>query len=485
MAFKRLLYSPFFYTLLIFVGFFSFNKLIDLDLGFHLAQGRYFFENNFSLPKTEVFSYTMEGRPNIIISWLFDVLFYGAYLWGGFWALSFWKAIVVVSIVGLFILRLISILRVRKIEISEWFLYASSLLFLISTFSWINIERPHALGYIYFSLFLWIFFLFIENAKKWHWLVLLLIQILWANTHTSFASGIGFTGLFWLGLVIEYMWASEVPKLKKIINIFNDRTSEAQNIRNVFLLIVLQVLVSCINPYGIFIYLNVLKASFSSNLHLIRELWPIEPQDLLTARGIFFFLGIFPFCRFIIRRDFKMALTYLAFLILGFRTGRLFFDFIVFSAPITMAEIFQILPKKISQKSLLGLILTLILVIYFIGNTSKIFERGSGISYNSLPVDAPQFILKEKIIGPMFNSYGLGSHLIWGLYPNYQVYLDGRAPVYDQKENNIITEYYSILGSVDEWKKATDKYGFNFAVVDWPFMVGDKIYNTTAKNLSP
>lgn len=472
---KRYLYSPSFYILLLIAGYFSFTKLIDLDLGFHLAQGKYFFENHFSLPRVEIFSFSKAGQPNVIISWLFDVLFYGTYLLGGLLALSLWKAIMVSSIVALFIFRLEVLNRIKKINVSRWWIYGAAALFLIATYNWINVERPHVLGYVFFSLFLLIFSLFVEKPKKWHWISLVVIQILWANTHTSFASGIGFTGLFWLGLVIEYFFKS------------NLRTSQDLNlciIKKVFVLEFLQAVVSIINPYGIFIYLNVFKASLSSNLHLIKELWPMEPQELLTLRGIFFFLAIIPMARFLARKDFKMIFTYLAFVILGFKTGRLFFDFVVFSSAFTFAEIFELVPAWVRENNKIAFWPALFLLIYFGGSLSKSFDHGIGISENTLPVKTADFILEHKIPGPMFNAYGVGSYLIWRLYPNYQVYIDGRAPVYDQPPNNIITEYYAVLGSVDEWKKAAQKYNFNMAVVDWPFVVDGKLYNTTEKNLN-
>jgi hypothetical protein len=50
--------------------------------------------------------------------------------------------------------------------------------------------------------------------------------------------------------------------------------------------------------------------------------------------------------------------------------------------------------------------------------------RGAMWNY---PVDATEFLIKHNIRGKMFNTYGQGGYLIWRLWPQLQVFSDGRA----------------------------------------------------------
>jgi hypothetical protein len=51
----------------------------------------------------------------------------------------------------------------------------------------------------------------------------------------------------------------------------------------------------------------------------------------------------------------------------------------------------------------------------------------------TFPKAAVDWMLANKPEGNLFNSYGWGGYLIWRLYPEYRVYIDGRADVYGDK----------------------------------------------------
>ena len=64
------------------------------------------------------------------------------------------------------------------------------------------------------------------------------------------------------------------------------------------------------------------------------------------------------------------------------------------------------------------------------GITSK--STGSTASSSAVPIGstrrrATDFLLQHHIKGKIFNTYGQGGYLIWRLWPDQQVFLDGRA----------------------------------------------------------
>ena len=75
---------------LLYAGLAGLRTVGDFDLGWQLATGRYVVQQR-QIPSTDLFSYTARGN-----EWIYPpfsgVLFYGAYLLGGFAAISWLSA---------------------------------------------------------------------------------------------------------------------------------------------------------------------------------------------------------------------------------------------------------------------------------------------------------------------------------------------------------------------------------------------------------
>jgi hypothetical protein len=76
------------------------------------------------------------------------------------------------------------------------------------------------------------------------------------------------------------------------------------------------------------------------------------------------------------------------------------------------------------------------------------------------PETASEFIVSEHIQPPMYNFYTWGGFLIWRLYPEYKVFIDGRA--LDDDVNRIAD---GILKTFPDWDRQLDAYDINFIVV--------------------
>jgi hypothetical protein len=72
-----------------------------------------------------------------------------------------------------------------------------------------------------------------------------------------------------------------------------------------------------------------------------------------------------------------------------------------------------------------------------------------------------KFILANKPHPPMYNYYTWGGYLIYSLYPEYRVFIDGRAI-----DNRMTTTADNILKSRPSWKRSLDSgYGINFIAI--------------------
>jgi len=62
----------------------------------------------------------------------------------------------------------------------------------------------------------------------------------------------------------------------------------------------------------------------------------------------------------------------------------------------------------------------------------------------------------------MYNSYELGGPIIFSLYPEYKVFIDGRIDVYGEK---IVNDYYNIRYG-ENWIGLIEKYNIDFFIID-------------------
>jgi len=87
-----------------------------------------------------------------------------------------------------------------------------------------------------------------------------------------------------------------------------------------------------------------------------------------------------------------------------------------------------------------------------------------GISGSRYPEKAASFMLKNRIKGPVFNSFNIGAYLIWRLYPSYKVFVDGRTEVYGKE---FMDDFAHSINDLKRWKGLDDRYGFNAVILDY------------------
>ena len=111
-------------------------------------------------------------------------------------------------------------------------------------------------------------------------------------------------------------------------------------------------------------------------------------------------------------------------------------------------------PQKQSNSIHLISIAAIILLSVIIGQrfiqTNANQQKAEELAF---PKAAADWIIENKPEGKMFNAYNFGGYLIWKLYPEYQVYIDGRADLYG---TDFVTNYMDIYTSKPGWEKKLD-----------------------------
>ena len=83
--------------------------------------------------------------------------------------------------------------------------------------------------------------------------------------------------------------------------------------------------------------------------------------------------------------------------------------------------------------------------------------------HEGLPAKAVQFIQEDKPAGPLFNSYNWGGYLIFKLWPDYPVYIDGRTDLYDDA---FIRRYLDVVAGGEGWQQTLDEDGINLVLIE-------------------
>ncbi len=88
------------------------------------------------------------------------------------------------------------------------------------------------------------------------------------------------------------------------------------------------------------------------------------------------------------------------------------------------------------------------------------------------PEGAVEWIFKNKPEGKMFNSYNWGGYLIWRLYPDYPVSIDGRADLYGEK---MLTNYFDIYTAKSGWEEKLRQENIRYILVETDSRLKDAI----------
>ena len=126
--------------------------------------------------------------------------------------------------------------------------------------------------------------------------------------------------------------------------------------------------------------------------------------------------------------------------------GRNFGPFALVAAPVLSRHVSAILtrwgwtsrqrPRAVGRLSTVLSVVNIVLLIVCVGLAVVKIRTPLSSAFNewqqreSLPVEAASWIRENRPEGEMFNPYNWGGYLIWSLYPDHRVFVDGRTDLY-------------------------------------------------------
>jgi hypothetical protein len=80
----------------------------------------------------------------------------------------------------------------------------------------------------------------------------------------------------------------------------------------------------------------------------------------------------------------------------------------------------------------------------------------AGLISAETPVAATEFLLRERLPGPLFHAMPFGSYLVWAAQPEYPVFVDSRIELYPVE---VWLDYLHISAAGCGWEERLARYG--------------------------
>lgn len=433
-------------------------RQIDLstaDLGRHLANGRWVFEDR-SVLYSNFYSYTHPLVPFVNHHWLSGVIFYGIHAMGSFAGLSLFYCLLVGG--ATFVVSLASWRGARS-----WLVVAATLIAL-PMISYRTEVRPEGISLLLSA----VTYALINGYSRGHiravWLwTLLPLMAFWVNCHIYFFFGLMIIGAFTAEHLLR-LFLLAAPE---------ERSAHLSQFKFLALILFSSCIVTIINPEGWHLATYPFRI-FDNYGYMI-----VENQGIpfFIRRGMHFpvfgpvYVAMLVICIIIFvgaiacprRLPFATIglCALLAFMSLGaIRNIAMFGLFFVPTASQTLAAI-----NASRWRNGLMTLATMTATTSFIVPAGSRFISEIGIGLRPGALDAANFYQAQNLKGPLFNNYDIGGYLIYSLFPGTKVFVDNRPEAYPSR---FLTDAY-VPAQEDntKWQELDAALHFNVIFFNW------------------
>ena len=393
----------------------------DPDLWWHLRTGQWIVESG-HVPHSDPFSFTSAGHAWISHEWLSEAVFYELWKHGGFAALIAFSAIITTA--GFMLLYL------RCRAKAHWAAAATALGALAASPSWG--VRPQMFTFTFASLLLWLVEWGENRPKILFWIPPLFL--LWLNLHGGFALALALLFAYGLGLLWEnasgsIAWADARPKLLRV-----------------FALLAACLALVPLNPSGTQLYRYPVHTLRSTGMRSLINEWFSPDFHKLLYRP-FLLVWLLVFIALAISRARPKGRVIFPLLLTGLASVdavRHIPIFILVAMPVIVAAIplgigplanfdwrdkhFRLRPIFFTTVIILIAVFAVVKWVVVVNNQAareaELFPQAAVAPLKSSDVKSSDGSRR------LFAYYDWGGYAIWKFYPEYRVFVDGRADLY-------------------------------------------------------
>ncbi len=432
------------------------REISDPDFWWHLRTGQYIIETR-AIPRTDPFSLTRAGHPWVTHEWLAEVFLYALYTLGAFPLLSLTFAVLITLTLALVYARM------RGKPYLAAFVLLLAALSMAPTWG----VRPQMFTLLLASAFLYI----LEQHRQRLWL-LPLLMVLWVNLHSGYALGLVIIAIYLFGETVEASRASCTlghTAFSLRVAHFTVHVS-----RPLALVLVWCCVAVLFNPNGATMYVYPFETLTSRAMQAYIQEW-FSPDFHRVEFQPFAWLLLSTLAAQALSGK-RLSLTQTLLLVgLGYaalRSARHISIFAIVAAPILAEQVEHLVrarlavpPPRVTRGSVL--VNGLILVLFVVASGARIvavMNNQSNVERARFPAAAVDFLQTHAARGALYNTYAWGGYLIWRLYPQMQVFIDGRADVYG--DAFIEGVYLQVYRGGDNWRAILDQYAVDFVLLE-------------------
>jgi hypothetical protein len=449
----------FFQTRRVFVAIFALGlftmaarNVTDPDVWWHLRTGQLIVQRH-AVFHADPYSFTRFGQPWVDHEWLSQILVFGVYRLAGWGGLIVGFGAVIAAAFFVVFWRCPG----RP--------YVAGVITLLGAFasapSWG--VRPQMLTLLLASVLLLILERSYERPKLLWWTPALIL--LWVNLHAGFALGIALIVLFLVGDALDVAFG------------FKDRTASAARFRALAFAMVACVAVVPLNPYGAAMYAYPLETLRSQAMQSYIGEWSspdfhqlaylptllmilasialpaLSPRRLRPREILLLSVATYAALRSVrhIPIYALIAIPILTTMALTWLQEHGISKGLTSKAPMTLA------------KPLFNVILLAGFLVFLVVRVRYVMQRQTESEAKEFPAAAVSFIAAQRPPASILNHYNWGGYFIWRLYPEYRVYIDGRADLYGDAFMDDLAAAYYLRG--DSWGRSFERWGIRTVVL--------------------
>src|SRR5690348_2533145 len=425
----------------------------DPDLWWHLRAGQEIVVTH-HVPHQDIFSFTRYGQPWVAHEWLTEVLFYLLF------RISGWTGLMVVFagvIAGTFLLLY------RQCAGRPYLAGLMTVLGAITTIpSWG--VRPQMLSLLLATVFLGL----LRQAERstadrlrflW-WIPALLL--LWVNLHGAFLLGPALMAITLAGWLVEaWLGLREWPQARARLRQLGSALGAC-------------LLVIPLNPNGLEIYRYPFQTLKSRTMMQYIVEWASPNFHSADFKGL---MGLLLLTWVVVALSRKRLSPTQILLLLGtayagLTSARHVPIFVLVTVPILSEGLEELAGRRnwfapAAERSLapakMAFNLLLVLAVCILAGLRfhQVISAQPTTEAKSYPRAATEFLVAAHVPAPMFNYYDWGGYFIFKLYPQYRVFIDGRADLY----GTLMDTFSQTARGEDNWRGALEKYHVRTVVV--------------------
>jgi hypothetical protein len=436
--------------------FFTWFPLVDTDLWWHLAAGREMVARHAWL-FSDPFSATPTLTPWIDLQWGFQLGVYFLFVIGGTNAILTAK----LALVGMIVMLLCLIIPGRRYRI----ITASLSVAVFYCGRYLFVERPIVLTLVMIVAYLACFERFTQSGRRRWLLPVIPMQIVWTNCQGLFIIGVFIVGAYWVEALVS-------PR---------QRGSGSRSA------LLAGTITACfINPWGwrgaalplsLFQRIlpataNLYSANIAENVPLIALTGPDAVYRTLVITITLIILLVHALNRTFPRLSHGIILA--GFLYLALCAQRNIVLYCVAVIPFCAIALAQNRSRQIitagicrqRKTAILAAMIVVAIMVFIHSSVVRLYPRHSSVAPFRLPVAAADYLERHPAPGRMFNASWYGGYLIWRLFPQDKVFIDGRFII---RTPEFFTEYLDVCDHPERFDALAKKYDISRVVI--PFAI--------------